>query len=425
MAAPVGPIGALAPATFASQPRRVPPRCLALRSPYFCGTRAGPPLPSGPNRGTRQQRSRDRVRRGPAPPGGARPRHAAPRHQRCRARRRPPTHAATGTSRRAARVPAAHTAAHARPGEAAAAHRGASPPPVQSAPSRRSPASAQGARTDRASSRARGEPRSHGRSSAMRAAGGGRTCVAAVAAGEVAAAWGAIAGAACSANKWRQCITPCTLAGMGRRGRRLPSTPLPHAAIADLRHAIAAHYECEHRTDNARVRHTRALSSAARPHYLCDACAAHARARRCDVVLNRRSGIRACPPPRARTCGGRHLAPSHPGKHARDLRKQPHSLSRIVAARRRRGAGARLHQLVREPVTCSRSPRDGTLALVYGISNHDTNGTLAHPSRHTSRSRLAARTVARSPNMRPTPANARMRATHISTFRTQQPIPTK
>jgi hypothetical protein len=133
------------------------PPCAALR--HLTAARGpGRSLPSGPNRGTRQQRSRDRdrVRRGPAPPGAARPRHAARRHQRCRARRQPSTQAATGTLRRAARSPAAHTAAHATPGEAAAAHRGASPPPGRSAPSGRSPATAQRIRTDRATSRARG-----------------------------------------------------------------------------------------------------------------------------------------------------------------------------------------------------------------------------------------------------------------------------
>jgi hypothetical protein len=70
---------------------------------------------------------------------------------------------------------------------------------------------------------------------------------------------------------------------------------------------------------------------------------------------------------RARTYGGRHLALSHPCEHARDLREQQLSLSRIVAARSLRGAGARLLQLGREPVTCARSPRDETLALVNGI----------------------------------------------------------
>jgi hypothetical protein len=80
-----------------------------------------------------------------------------------------------------------------------------------------------------------------------------------------------------------------------------------------------------------------------------------------------RAGVQASPTPRAWTCGGRHLALAQPCEHARDLHESPLSRCRIVAARSRRGPGARPLQVGREPVNCARKNRDVPLNLTLCV----------------------------------------------------------
>jgi hypothetical protein len=228
----------------------------------------------------------------------------------------------------------------------------------------------------------------------------GRTCVA--------ASWGVVACTACSANKRRQCVTPCGLAGMGKHGRRLSEITLPHAAVAgtpgrshasESTHAKAAHDLC----------------------IICAPLAPHARGRVAVLIGLRRLSVptAACQDVRAacqdvqwaasrpvasmqtRTRLARTAAPPQP--HRR--RPQPPWIGSKTPSTRQRD-----HSLHSKHSQCYGRP------CLRGIKLRDKIGTFAHstsalvhaaPTPTTSRSRLSAprtREVAERP---PIPAKTR------------------
>ncbi len=204
MVAPVGHIGALgtgrvritAAPCSAAPPRAALRHLTAARGP-------GRSCPRAPIEAPRQQRSRDRVRRTCAAWSSASTARGTSPHAL-------PSASAMADAGSDGNIAASCAIACGAYGDACDA-RGGRAAAGGSASWRVTSAGAVGPVAPVACDRSSKQPSSHRRSSAMRAARGGRTCVAA---GAVAATWGAVAGAACRANKRRRCLTPCALAGM-------------------------------------------------------------------------------------------------------------------------------------------------------------------------------------------------------------------
>jgi hypothetical protein len=338
---------------------------IALRSPYYCGTRAGPLLPSGRNRGTRQQRSRDRAGRTCATWSSA--------------------STACGTS------PPVLTKASATAGAGSDGN-------IAASCTIGCGAYGGALRTGRGP----GRPRCAGGSASWRVTSAGAvgpvapvTCVGTgrpdgsskqPCAGGAPLAPPIECHARCPRRphlcRCRRCRRSrgCVGCHCRRRLLRQQKAAMPHAMRA-RRHGRAWPARVQYKSAaRGRSGHACALPCE-RIYAMRWICAFSVRCLRrkarghADATLCR-IGVPACPPPRARTYGGQHLAPSHPCEHARNLHELQLSLSRIVAARSRRGAGARLLQLGREPVTCACE------ALAMAVSHLSTGYRTTIPSAH-------------------------------------------